>query len=983
MSITTFRKYISRLSLIVLLMGSVKNTVAQELVFKNISNELNLPAHECYNVVQDGKGYIWLSTENGLCRYNGSTIKIFNKNSKLQDNAVYFLESSKTGVKAITSENRIFNSNDTLFTETSYSKSYSKITNQLSLVTYFSSVKDGFDIINTYDQTYKANLKTSEITAIKYSEVFDVPTVTIVYERGKSYIARQLRPETMRLREKPETFINLNILSGNQKKTINIPYGNNTDIDRRIKLCEINGVVFVAIHNKIIRILPSLEYSVFSYPSQILSVYTDNDKGLWIGLFQKGLVYHANSDLRKQITALSGYSVTGILLDREGSVWCTTLEKGVFYCGNPNAISYGNIPQLKKIATVLKTAGNNVFTSTGYDNFFMLRNGNVIKKDMDMLYGSDYTDILFHENRWYLGGKGGAKIYNSDFKNGKSITTDGVFNNQYKYDSFGSRVFSMNLAYIYEIKDKEAIVKQNVKKIRAKCMLFYDENTIYLGSGKGLFRYDIKENLFENVKNINTPVSDLLKTKDGRLWIATKGNGILVMDKNRTINRVPFPPNSVDVFLDLEEDQNQTVWAATSNGLFAVKKQNGKTTIKSYKTANGLISNDINQLAISRNTLYVSTVDGLCSVDIEKGLDNVAAPLGYLNAVKVNDKIIDKNREMSFPYDENSVQFTFDVLTFRRDGGNLIYYKLAPDKNWKTSKTNELNFDNLSPNDYTLTVFTLNNDGKKSESPMAFKFTIQKPFWQEIWFIIFIIVAFGTLLFVSVRSIIRKIRFRESEKTRINNLISESQLSALQAQMNPHFIFNAISSIQNFVLKNDANAAFEYLAKFGKLIRMVLNNSRASTLYLYEEIETLQTYVELEQMRFKNGFEFCINVDETIDAYSVQLPAMLIQPYIENAIWHGLMNIDKNKKGVLSLQISRYNTMLKIIVEDNGIGRKHSENYKKETIHLPVGMKLTEQRLETLHKLNEYEGLQLTITDLYDADGNAAGTNVTIILPIT
>ena len=107
MSITTFRKYISRLSLIVLLMGSVKNTVAQELVFKNISNELNLPAHECYNVVQDGKGYIWLSTENGLCRYNGSTIKIFNKNSKLQDNAVYFLESSKTGVKAITSENRI------------------------------------------------------------------------------------------------------------------------------------------------------------------------------------------------------------------------------------------------------------------------------------------------------------------------------------------------------------------------------------------------------------------------------------------------------------------------------------------------------------------------------------------------------------------------------------------------------------------------------------------------------------------------------------------------------------------------------------------------------------------------------------------------------------------------------------------------------------------------------------------------------------
>jgi LytS/YehU family sensor histidine kinase len=162
---------------------------------------------------------------------------------------------------------------------------------------------------------------------------------------------------------------------------------------------------------------------------------------------------------------------------------------------------------------------------------------------------------------------------------------------------------------------------------------------------------------------------------------------------------------------------------------------------------------------------------------------------------------------------------------------------------------------------------------------------------------------------------------------------------------------------------------------------MVLNNSEEKVLPLQQELEMLKLYIELEQLRFNNNFEFELSVADDINLYEIQIPAMLIQPYIENAIWHGLMNLNKERKGILRLTISMNEDVLKIVIEDNGIGRQRSKEYKNESVHRPVAMKLTEQRLMIINQMKNYENAKVIINDVFERT-EASGTKVEIFIPV-
>jgi len=205
----------------------------------------------------------------------------------------------------------------------------------------------------------------------------------------------------------------------------------------------------------------------------------------------------------------------------------------------------------------------------------------------------------------------------------------------------------------------------------------------------------------------------------------------------------------------------------------------------------------------------------------------------------------------------------------------------------------------------------------------------------------------------------------------------------LLSQMNPHFIFNSINSIQNYVLNKNEDAAYNYLAKFSKLIRMVLNNSREDDITLDVEIETLALYVDLEQLRFDNKFSYELNISEELNQFDIKIPAMLIQPYLENAILHGLMNLDGERNGELKIEIQKQNHLLKVIIEDNGVGRVRSNEFKNNSTHNPLAMKLTEERLEMISKLENTKNVKVIVIDLYNEEQNACGTRVELFLPLT
>lgn len=244
-----------------------------------------------------------------------------------------------------------------------------------------------------------------------------------------------------------------------------------------------------------------------------------------------------------------------------------------------------------------------------------------------------------------------------------------------------------------------------------------------------------------------------------------------------------------------------------------------------------------------------------------------------------------------------------------------------------------------------------------------------------------------TDLGITIKKTIEEVhRLKETAKAMNENIAlkqkaAELEMQVLRAQMNPHFLFNSLNSINRFILQNNKEQASEYLDKFSKLIRLILQNSQASLITLESELESLELYLDLEALRFEHRFEYRISVSEDLEASTVKVPPLIIQPYAENAIWHGLMH--KEEKGKLDIEVSQEKNYLSFKITDDGIGRKKAAelNSKSATKHKSLGLKITEDRIRMMQQINE-SVVPVVINDLIAADGSAAGTEIIIKMPV-
>ncbi len=277
-------------------------------------------------------------------------------------------------------------------------------------------------------------------------------------------------------------------------------------------------------------------------------------------------------------------------------------------------------------------------------------------------------------------------------------------------------------------------------------------------------------------------------------------------------------------------------------------------------------------------------------------------------------------------------------------------------------------------------MISSNNEGVWNKIPARFVFTIDKPIWQTWWFRISSVLLVVIGLILSIRYRVLQIKHREMQKTDLNKKIANIESQALRAQMNPHFIFNTLSSIQHYISNNDTDAALKYLSKFAKLMRSIMDNSKQPMIPVAEEINALNLYLELEVMRFDKKFKYHINVDQSIDQNYDRIPSMLIQPYVENSIIHGLL--PKDSAGKISITLQKLGNSILCTIEDDGIGRQRSKDFKKNRIHQhkSMGMSITKERLDILNSsLNS--NINAEIIDLQE-NGISSGTKVKLIIPL-
>ena len=301
------------------------------------------------------------------------------------------------------------------------------------------------------------------------------------------------------------------------------------------------------------------------------------------------------------------------------------------------------------------------------------------------------------------------------------------------------------------------------------------------------------------------------------------------------------------------------------------------------------------------------------------------------------------------------------------------------DKTHHFTNNNSIRYTNLPAGDYTFLVYGINSNGTISRIPDRMHFVVAAPWWRTFEFYLIVVMM---ILFVLTGSIVmysRIIKSKAEKKARVDFLLAESRLIALRAQMNPHFIFNVINSIQYFVLRNDKDKAYDYLSRFSRLIRLVLDSSKYIKIPLSKEMEILKYYTELEKLRFGNELSIQISVETSTNADELMIPNMLLQPYLENAIIHGL--IPKKTNCRLNILIQEKDRSLYVTIEDNGIGRKRSAQNKRSNVHSSSGMMITSERLKVIQSLSEVD-VKVNVIDLYDDASNPSGTKIELIIPI-
>jgi ligand-binding sensor domain-containing protein len=530
--------------------------------------------------------------------------------------------------------------------------------------------------------------------------------------------------------------------------------------------------------------------------------------------------------------------------------------------------------------------------------------------------------------------------------------------------------------------------------------IFIDSsNHFWAGTEEGLKQFDPVRRVYTATYH-STTVQGIEEYNDSTLLVGTVDDGLVFFNKKRqcfTHTTAPggLPPGAVYA---KKKDPAGNVWLTTDYNLytFSPGKKDGIAYAigpdiinSSFESVQFYPMHDGRWITATSTELFLFHPDSL-SHSNEKPAIAITGFKLFDHPVFI-DSVLDAGQPVPLTYSQNFITIEFSDLTFldvRRPG---YYYRLSGvDKDWVNANGNGYaSYTNLAPGKYTFSVKAA-NAGNAPVTYMAI--TITPPWYKTWWFIFICIAAVGFLVYRWLKMREKNIKNRTLERANAQAIIqqaqmqldtqqykmAEAEMNALRAQMNPHFLFNSLNSINNYILKNDADNAAGYLTKFSRLMRLILDNSRSNWVWLQNELKALQLYVELEAFRFDNSFTWKINIDDNVNAGHIMVPPMIVQPYMENAIWHGLMH-KKAGGGHLQIDVYREEDNLCITIKDNGVGREAANRMRSRFAdnQKSYGMKITSERLEIMNKVYDINAT-VTVADGTENGGDETGTIVRV-----
>lgn len=715
-------------------------------------------------------------------------------------------------------------------------------------------------------------------------------------------------------------------------------------------------------------------------------IYIDNS--IWI-CTTTGVFSYGKKDGKEQVEQFfKEYNISFVQKDFENNYWFSTTNNGLLMVPNfeirklnlnPNNISCLNNINNKLI---YGTQSGNIFSyDTKSEKSTFLAKAD-FEKSIDAIA---YTDkhLVFSS----------AKFYTS---NGNTQNTELFIIKDYAYLGDDLFIGANSSCYLFGSAQNLSWIKKffnpNFKsKIPQLHKLdFLDMRIIsvttdslaqrfYILTANGLYKMDSTLTEPHLITNHTATVSKIKWFKN-TLFLSTKDKGICILNQNNIVPWEKFvAKNQVELVTNFYV-QNNNLWILGESGIY---KFDGDQ-LASFDYAFGLPLHQIKGMQLIKDTVFCYTHDALLYfLDNKKQPSRSNASI-QIQSIKSLQKTLLNSQTFALAYNDNNLTIDFSLIEYSNPLNCHVEYSLNNSEKIKLgSQVRTLNLPSLSSGSYTLDLFPVSNGIIDISNKTSIQFAIATPFWKSWWFIFILILVASSLVYVRVKHILENQK-KENDliqsKLKLEKELDRSMLSSIKAQMNPHFLFNALNTIQSYIYSNEKKNASLYISKFSSLTRSILDMSTKDTISLDEELKSLNLYLELEKMRFEDSFNYTFDIAPDVNKELISIPSMLIQPYVENAIKHGLLHKKTNR--ILQLNFSIVENMLKITIDDNGIGRKRSQelNQIKNRQHTSFAMGANKKRLEILK--NNFKQIEFEIIDKYSPLGEAIGTKVIITLPI-
>lgn len=541
------------------------------------------------------------------------------------------------------------------------------------------------------------------------------------------------------------------------------------------------------------------------------------------------------------------------------------------------------------------------------------------------------------------------------------------------------------------------------RAIRALTIFQEPSGTVLAGTQRGLHIWDNGKYTPCRVpiKDERLVITDIQAYNDNTLLLGTKGYGLLHARRRGTeVQILTILNNRKDLssnYIHNIQVSGNLIFLSTMNGIYKLTPPLSDPKIEYISTYEGMPHNSWSEgplAADKKGFIYVGGSKGLVRFHRDSSFTSRTRQNTYITGVDVNNAHFNwQTGDSNLSFTGIPASYTFrhfqNTLTFRYTGINFYkpariryqYVLKARKADTVTGTTDFVVYNNLPPGDYTFLVRSTTNQQFTSEPFTSFRFRIKAPFWQTYWFRVAAVLLLLAAVYTYYRWRLQLAARKQHQELMTARQLNESKILAFQARMNPHFIFNSLNAIQYFILNNEKHETLTYLSKFGKLLRQILDNSMESKINLEKEIAMLQSYVEMEELRFDHKFRFSISIAPDLVPGAIDIPGMVIQPFVENAILHGLLH--KESGGMLKIDFSKQGAQVICTVEDNGIGREESArlNAAKATSHQSHGTRIAINRLELLNDPEQGVFNTVEFIDLYE-HGVASGTRVVIKMPI-